>query len=108
MGSTAIHQNAGFATREANYCSRGAATEMETQIVHTTNVLPAGSFCASRTIEDSIRTILSVLVASQAGGRSPGQQRRYLEGSIMYVVGVDAISTFLCMANAASLVLTRK
>ena len=74
MGSTATHRGVRFATREANYCSRGAVTGMGTQVVHTTIVLPLQSFFASQMIEDSIWTILSVIAVFPVGGSFPGGQ----------------------------------
>lgn len=81
---------------------------MGTQVAHTTNVLPARSFSASRMTEDSIWTILSVIAVFQVGGRSPGRQSGYREGYITSAVGAAALSTLPCMASAANLMLTRK
>lgn len=74
MESTATHRGVGFATHEANYCSRGAVTGMGTQAAHTISVLPARSFFASQMIEDSIWTILSVIAVFPVGGSFPGGQ----------------------------------
>lgn len=77
MESTATHHGVGFATDEANYCSRGAVTGMGTQVVHTISALPARSFFASQTTEDSIWTVLSVIAVFPVGGRYPDGQSGY-------------------------------
>lgn len=77
MDSTATHHAVGFATHEANYCSRGAVTGMVTQAVRTTSVLPARNFFASRMTEGSIWTILGVIAVFPVGGRSPDGQSGY-------------------------------
>jgi hypothetical protein len=102
MESTATHHGVGFATHEANHCSRGAVIAMGTQVAHTTNVLLARSSSASQMTEDLIWTILSVIAVFQVGGKPPGRQSGYREGYIMSAVGAAVLSTLLCMVSAAN------
>jgi hypothetical protein len=97
-----MHHGVSFAILEADYCSQEAVTEQGTPVVRTTNVQPARSFCASRTAEDSIRAILCVPVAFQAGGRFQVQRSEYQGDSIMSVVGVAARFTLRLMVSTVN------
>jgi hypothetical protein len=94
------------ATLEVHYGTQEAVIEPVTPVVLTTNVQPARSFCALRTSEDSIRAILSVSVAFQAGGRFQVQRSECLGGSIMSAVAVAALSTLQSMVSTVNFVLT--
>jgi hypothetical protein len=94
------------ATLEAHCGIQEAVTELETPVALTTNVQPARSFCALRTSEDSIRAILGVSVAFQAGGRFQVQRSECLGGSIMSAVAVAALSTLQSMVSTVNFVLT--
>jgi hypothetical protein len=97
-----MHHGVSFVILEAAYCSQEAVTELGMPVVCTANVQPAGSFCASPTAEDSIRTILCVPVAFQAGGRSQVQRSEFQGDSIMSVVGVAARFTLRLMVSTVN------
>jgi hypothetical protein len=80
------------ATLEAPCGIQEAVTELETPVALTKNAQSARSFCALRTSEDSIRAILRVSVAFQAGGRFQVQRSECQGDTIMSAVAGAALS----------------